>query len=419
MNPVEKMRRVMTAIAAAGPSISFASVIEEERDAFLGMHVIYATRAHDSYIQQLRLKEIEERCPLVTSLFDGSGLLFYSDRIYSDMRHGPASILMDYSIALDKNICENLRCYVKNVGISRPNDFYRLLHLVRGEQKPNFNYDFFSYLVEEYEHMSVPNNTRPYETLYALKVLDHLESADFSSFPMLAVKANVQDKAMLEAQQTMSWFLANDVLSEFRAGHRAVYVMLLKGLLMKWSGVSAETALAELAAFSLDVLGKFSKREIYFVWKMLGGDGQEYRFFAPAVTPSRKSIQRLVGMSWDLTMLRWAEMMSALQRPHADGIPDFFLPFVASVDQKFKEMIAACPLKAIVLDRKNKVINSVFRDELDFQRRLDEQMKRAGITIGTSRDQGQRHNASLKVGSIEKAIAALEKEAGEFLERTA
>jgi hypothetical protein len=419
MNAVEKMRKVMTAIAAAGPSVSFASIIEDERDAFLGMHVTYSTYAHDSYIQQLKLQEIEQRCPLVTSLFDGSGLLFYSDRIYSDMRNGPAPILMDYSIALDKNICEILRCYVKNVGFSRPDDVYKLLQLMRGEEKPNFNYDFFSYLVEEYEHMSVPNNVRPFETLYALKLLDRLEISDFSSFPKLAIKDEAKDQAMLEAQQTMSWFFANDLLSEFRAGHRAVYAMLLKALLMKWSGASQETALAELAAFSLEVLGKFAKREIYFAWKMLGGDGQDYRFFAPAATPSRKSISNLMGMSWDLTMLRWAEMMSALQRAHADGVPDFFLPFVASADQRFRDMIAACPLKAIVLDRQNKIVNSVFRDEMDFQLRLQEQIGRAGLSFGTLKDQGRRHNASLRIGPIEDAIAGLEKHASKFVEKAA
>lgn len=409
----------MTAIASVGPSTSFASIIEDERDAFLGMHVIYSTSAHDSYIHQLRLQEVELRCPFVTSLFEGSGLLFYSDRIYREMEKGPARILMDYSIALDKNICEIMRCYVNNVGFSRPDDVHKLLQLVRGIEKPNFNYDFFSYLVEESEHMSVPHNARPFETLYALKVLDRLGASDFVGFPRLLVKSEVRQQAMMDAQQTMSWFFANDRLAEFRTGFRSVYAMLLKGLLIKWSGASQEAVLAELAAFSLDVLGKFAKREIYFAWKMLGGDGHQYRFFAPAATPSRKSLSNLKGMSWDLTMLRWAEMMSALQRPHADGMPDFFLPFVASADRRFRDMIVACPLKAIVLDRKNKIVNSVFRDEMEFQIRLQEQVGKAGLSFGTSTDQGRRHNAPLRVGLIEDAIVALEKDAVSFVGKAA
>jgi hypothetical protein len=410
MEKVIKMRKVMTAVAAAPPTKSFASIIDEERDAFQGIDVVYATRGHDSYIQQVRLDQIEATCPLVTSLFNGSGLLFYSDRIYRDMMRGPAPILLDFSVGLDKNICENLHCYVKNKGFSKVPEMLQLLKLMRGTGERDFNYDFLAYLVEEYDHIFVPNNDRPFNTLYALKVLDHMDLNTLMSFPRISISAATHDYALKAAHKTLSFFLANGSLADMQEQRQVGYLVLLKALQLHWAGTAAGTALGELAKFCFDEFGKFPKREIYFAWKLLGGDGQHYSFFAPAVQRTDASLKRLKGMSWDLTMLRWAEMMSYSQRTHAQGTADFFVPFVASMDQKFRDMVNACPLKAIIIDRKNKIINSVFSDEIRFQVRLQDNMGQAGVNFGNAVDQARRHAAALPINRVNHKIQILESE---------
>jgi hypothetical protein len=419
MTPLEKMRTVMTTIAAAPADMSFATIIEEERKAFKGMHVVYATHFHDSYVQQVRMDQIEAECALVCGLFDGSGLLFYSDRIYRDMQRGPAQIMLDFSIGFDKNVCDNIRRYVEGRGIDRPDDLRQLLHMIRGRQDRGFNYDFFAYLVEEYEHFFVPNNDRPGNTMFALKVLDHIDEATIARFPASPLTPSIRATALRAAQETLSWFFANDLLSGLQLDQRKIYVILLKGLQLKWQGWSTSQALGELAGFSLQTLGKLAKREIYFAWKMMGGDGMIYPFFQPVLSPSAKSLNQLKGMSWDLTMLRWAETMSGVQRTSSAGTADFFIPFVASNDRRFREMVIACPLKAIIIDRHHKIMNLVYRDELIYQITLHEQMEEAGIGLGSVADQERRLRAPLNKGRIENAIVELEIEARVFLDQAA
>jgi hypothetical protein len=399
----------MTVIATSPSTRSFARMIEEEYDAFQGLDVAYATRGHDSYIQKIRLDQIEETCALVTSLFNGSGLLFYSDRIYRDMQEGVAPILLDFSIGLDKNVCENMRCYINNTGFSREAEMLRLLQLVRGG-KMEFNYDFMAYLVEEYEHMFVPNNDRPFNTLYALKVLDHLEQRTLESFPRISVEPRTHEYALSAAHETLAFFLANGSLAVMQEQRQVGYLVLLKALLLHWSGKTAEAALGDVAKFCLEEFGKFPKRELYFAWKLLGGDGKHHNFFAPAVQRTHTSLKRLKGISWDLTMLRWAEMMSSSQRQHPQGVPDFFVPFVASTDQKFREMVAACPLKAIIIDRKNKMLNSIFSDEFQFQLCVQENMERIGAGLGSAEDQARRHAKPLPIDHVNQKIRVLENE---------
>jgi hypothetical protein len=411
--PIERMRIVMSAIASAAPSISFADIIDSEREAFMGIEVAFAAHAHDSYIQQVRIDQIEQECALVCSLFCGFGLLFYSDRIYSDMQSAPAPIALDYSIGLDKNLCENIRRYVEGRSLDRPDDLHRLLQLVRGRSDKAFNYDFVAYLIEEYEHFFVPNNERPGNTVFALKVLDYLDADAIARFPASPVTPDIRLKAWKDTQESLSYLFANESLASLQVDQRAIYAVLLKGLVLKWQGLLAKPALAELARFSLDSLRKFAKREIYYAWKLMGGDGIDYPFFQPAVNPSKNSLSKLKGISWDLTMLHWAQIMSGAQRISKPGIPDFFIPFVASNDKKFREMVAACPLKAIILDRKNKIVNMVFRDELAYQTILQEEMGKAGIYLGTAQDQARRLNAALNSGTIEHTIAGLEREANE------
>jgi hypothetical protein len=410
MEKIIKMRKVMTAIATSPPTKSFAAIIEEEREAFMGLDVVYATRAHDSYIQQVRLDQIEAACPLVTSLFNGSGLLFYSDRIYRDMEQGAAQIMLDFSIGLDKNVCENLRCYVNNKGFSKIEEMRRLMHLMRGSGENGFNYDFLAYLVEEYEHMFVLGNDRPFDTLYALKVLDHLDQTALARFPSISVTPSTRDYALAAAQETLAFFLANGSLASMQEQRQVGYLVLLKALLLHWAGKTADVTLGELTRFCIEEFGKFPKREIYFAWKLLGGDGNQYRFFAPAVQRTQASLKNLRGISWDLTMLRWAELMSSSQRRHSQGVPDFFVPFVASTDQRFRDMVAACPLKAIVIDRKGKMLNSIFYDEYAFQACVHEQMERVGARFGDSKNQARRHTKALPINRVEQLIALLEGE---------
>jgi hypothetical protein len=164
--------------------------------------------------------------------------------------------------------------------------------------------------------------------------------------------------------------------------------------------------LRALVQFGVDALGKFSKTGIYPGWKLFGGAGKTPSFFAPAEAPSASTLNTLRGMAWDVTFLRITERLSGVRRSVAGRDADFFVPFIASYDRKFKALIQACPVAAIVTEPELGITNTVFRDELKFRLALD--AAKADQQLGSFGDQFSRLKAELDSERLETAIAGLE-----------
>lgn len=406
---VMTMRIAMSAIAHASPHTSFGDIIQSELPAFRGKHVIYATHSTESHIQQLRIDRISEACPAVRSLFDGSGLLFYSDRVYADTLAGRAEIKLDYSIMLDKNVCEDVRRYVTGKSLSRHEAFRQLLTLVRGRGQSSFNYDYLAYLAEDFEHLHENGNERPLHTLRGLKRLDYLVEADLDAFPALTTSAQLAEKLDREVRELLSFLMREGALEQIHQYQSGGYAILLQAVLLRWEGVTQERALEKLIEFSLYALGKLAKMELYFAWKIFESGAALPNFFQPAIRPSSKALHAIRGMSWDLSLFRTAELMSAMRRDVDGCKPDFFIPLLASYDKKFADMVQACPLRAIVIDRQAKLVNSIFRDELAFQTAMKSAMENSRIDLGGSAAQARRYRQDVDEPHLRSVIAGLER----------
>lgn len=412
MDQIEKIRRVVSAIVTAPPQRGFGDIVESERDAFRGLHVTYATRITDLYIHQVRLDQVREECPLVHSFFDGSGLLFYSDAVYSDTLEGQAKILLDYSIMLDKNVCEQIRRYVNGSQSSNPEALGQLLNLVRGRREQGFNYDFMAYLAEELEHFHKPDNDRPLQTFRALKRLDFLDETSLPTYPKLFTSSAVEIAVQRAVDEMITKAIRTGALADLQRCQLVGYAVLLQALLLRWDGASLESGMKSLVKFSINTFGKLAKIELYFGSKLLTSNRSLPRFFQPIATPSRSALGKARSMSWDLTLFRAAEIMAVVGRRVGGQTPEFFLPFLASFDGKFTDMVAACPLRAIVVDRNINKINSIFRDEEDFQIVLAEAIGRAGIVVGNAA-QARRSDADVDEPNLKRAIALLERRVAE------
>ncbi|MBR8070943.1 hypothetical protein KDW23_26950 [Burkholderia cenocepacia] len=413
MNNVEKIRRALTAIATAHHGASFQSIIESDRECFRGLHVTYATRATTLDIQDIQLDKIESECPLLKSFFDGTGLLFYTDEIYQQSLNGKAPIKIDFSISLDKNVTDAVRLFVEGKQPSQPQNLYKLLKLACGRGARSFNFDYFAYLSEEFEHFSVEGNNRPVQTLRALKKLDHFAPGALDESPGKPIFTVSEDEIDSIVQDTLKTVVFAEPMRYLQTRRLATYLVLLKAALLNWHGQQREPvqALEELVMFSLETLGKFPKAEIYFAWKLLGGAGEVPLFFTPVTQPTMKSLERLRSMSWDLTLFRMAELLSATPRTIGTGHADFFVPFVASYDGKFREMVDACPLQAIVIDYTFKAVNLVFRDEFPFQRDLSTASERVMRKLNDHQASARRLHSDLDHQQLEREVRTLEQEA--------
>ncbi|WP_155639027.1 hypothetical protein [Burkholderia cepacia] len=413
MNNVEKMRRALTAIATADRGASFINIIESDRECFRGLHVTYATRTTTLDIQDIQLDKIENECPLLKSFFDGTGLLFYTDDIYQKSLSGKTPINIDFSVSLDKNVTDAVRLFTEGKQPSQPENLYKLLHLVCGRGEKSFNFDYLAYLSEEFEHFSVEGNNRPIQTLRALKKLDHFAPGALDEPPGKPIFTASESKIDAIVQDTLNTAVFAEPMRYLQTRRLATYIVLLKAALLKWHGKYREPvqALEELVSFSLDTLGKFPKAEIYFAWKLLGGAGNVPQFFTPVTQPTLKSLDRLRSMSWDLTLFRMAELMSATPRTIGPDRADFFVPFVASYDGKFREMVDACPLQAIVIDYSFKVVNLLFRDEGPFQLDLSAASEQVMRKLNDQRASAHRLHRDLDHEQLERAMHTLEQEA--------
>jgi hypothetical protein len=231
---IMKMRRAITAIAQAGETTSFAEIIASDLDSFKGLRVAYATKAVGLEIQNIRLDQIEAACPMVRSFFDGRGLLFYTDEIYRKTLEGGAAFHFDFSVSLDKNVAEAFRCFAARKGYSKPEEFYQLMLLLKGRGEHSFNFDYFSYLIEEMEHFDVPNNRRPLETLTALKRFDHLAPDALRSPPGSPEFLMSQSEGEAVARAALDGVIKTLSALELQVEHRGIYAILLKAMHLRW-----------------------------------------------------------------------------------------------------------------------------------------------------------------------------------------
>lgn len=411
MQELENLRRIIGLVANAGDDMSFRELIESDREGFSGLKMAYATKAFDTQILEVSLAEVEKRCPLVKSLFDGSGLLFYSDEVYKATLAGKAEIYSDFTISFDKNIAEEVRRFVAGKQCSKPDELYKLLLLTRGSVKNGFNYDFLSYLVEEYEQFLQTHNDRPFNTLLALKTLDYLQPDALENFPGKPNTRVSADVIAQDAYNTLNSIVFTEDMKYLQLKYKAMYAILLKAMLNKWKDIGSPfDRLIETCKFSLEIIGKFSKMELYFAWKLLGGDGVKHAFFDPVSTPKKKSLAAMRGIAWDLSMFRMSETMAGFNRKIEGRRPDFFVPFLASLDGKFHKMLDACPLKAIIVSPKLQSINCIFRDEMMFQEAINEDTNILRDIVGDSALQRRRMSAGINPEIIHRSITELEAE---------
>jgi len=412
MNAIEKMRRAMTAIAYGASTRSFNAIIESEREAFMGLQVVFATKVKQTDLHGILLDQMSVHCPLVSNAMGAQGLLFYSDDAYARTLAGETEIAIDYSISFDKNVCEAMRLIVAGKNVSQPENFRALLHLVMGRGEQSLNFDYFAYLAEEHTHFNVPGNTRPKDTLRALKLLDFVVPDSLYESPLLPRFNDDPAELARRIDDVMRNVIGSPLMTDIVAGQRGTYAMMLQAVLLSWQNdIGGVEKLQRLVQCSLHALGRFAKTEVYLGWKMFGGAGAIPAFFDPTSKAGAGIAQKVSGMAWDVAFLRNTERLAGARRAVGRRKAEFFVPLIASYDRRFKLLIQACPLSAIVTDPALGVTNSIFVDELAFQ----EALYAAGIDqkLGSVDAQLARLNSNLDSCAVEAHIARLEQQVHE------
>lgn len=378
---------------------SFMGLIEASGSLFDGFRLVYATDNLESEFNGVLLADIEADCPSLARFFSGTGLLFHSTQIYREMlRSGAVQLPIDHSVGFDTQVAEAFRLYEAGKTIS---DWDRFSNLIQYVTRHNFNFDYSFYIIEDLINAADPKNTRPFNTVRALKRFDFINSASLLEDPIHPIFTESRENAGRRACDTLATFLSSDEIKRSLVRRKTLFTILVKAICLFWkSRTEVLRNLSTLINFSLNHLGRFAKLELYFAWKLLKY-GEDLRFFAPVCQPSEGALSKLSGMSWDLYSIRHQETMASYSRKGA-----FFVPFFATLDRRLKELRDACPIRCLVIDDHDQRVNTIFADELEFFTDINAASDIATVArLRNPRAKMERLSRQVAVSDIERLLS--------------
>lgn len=358
---INRLEKATEIILQHSRDSSFSDLIEPNKDVFRGFRLVYATDNLNSNFNGISLSEIEVTCPSITKYFAASGLLFYDDELYDQtLRQGAVAFPIDYSVSFDTQVAEAFRIYEEGKDVSNWGWFENLIDFIKSRHR-SFNFDYTFYILEDLINTFDHTNQRPFNTIRALKRLDHLDIEQFKSNPKKPIFNESRENSGKRAADTIASFQNSpDILSSLTR-RKGLKLVLMKAMELRWLNKEDYLGnLEKLIIFCIENIGRFPKLELYFSWKLLKY-GEKYRFFGHLMQPTVKAIEKLNGMSWDLYSLRHQETMASMSK---NG--KFYIPFIASFDRRFKELMSACPIRCMLIDDQYKRLNLMFFDEYEF-----------------------------------------------------
>jgi|CXWL01.1.fsa_nt_gi hypothetical protein len=403
MNAQERMKRAKTAILCRKNTDLFTDIVAKEKGAFSGLRTLFAS---DVAGVNLQFEDI----PNIANIFTGKGLLAFSQEIDSQMAQGKANLEFDQCVLLDTNFLSDLPRYFSGEAFSNPNQREKIeevLNFVDRKLGRSFNFSFVA--LENLLEARKPNNPHPHRKVAAAKA--------YGKFGCSATSADIES-CQTQAERFWLDFLTNE--ENWKALHRRdmVYCILLKAQLLRWSKHSLNDAVLELVRLSLSYFEKLALKEIYFGWKLLRGNvagAIQLDIFheTDLNKPTKKSLDRISALAWDLFLFRHIESSMTLHKGNK-----FFVPLVSTFDKGLLQAIQLCPLRALIMDDVSCQVQAVFDDELEFEICLREAIKGdADITIRMQNPQAQGALAS-NFSRVSKEICKLEEMVNKCIQAT-
>lgn len=299
---IYRLEAALNCIIQHPPEASFNELVVLNLHTFKGFRLVYSTNHLDANYNGVLLSDIESLCPAISKYFYGTGLLFHSDKSYEELRlNGTFALPVYCSINFDTQVAEAFRCYEDVKCISQWDWFESLVRTIK---EKDFNFDYTFYLVEDLANSFDTTNNRPFNTIRALKRFDNLDFMAFQSNPRNPVFNDNRELAGKSAIETLYQFQNSDFIKRSLIRRKGLKLIMMKAMQLRWlAGKDFSKDLAGLVEYSITVLGKFGKLELYFAWKFLKS-GHLYDFFRDILHPTEKALSKINGVSWDLFSLR-------------------------------------------------------------------------------------------------------------------
>lgn len=390
----EKMRRAKTAILSRDNHESLIDTIERDREAFSGLRLLFASDITGAPIQTML-----DEAGIASSVFCGTGMLAFSDEIESQMKEGRAEVGFGIRAILDTNLLSDMPKFLSGDFLKTRDRVEASLKFVDQKLERNVDWTFAS--LENLREAIKPNNPWPFLKVAAAR---HFSENGFTP----TSRADLRKYIPAAEDQWRTWLGSTDCWHHV-SRRDLVYAILLFAIQECWKGSSVNNAMSKLVDFCLDTFNTLPLKELYFGWKAITGihepNDQLAIFAEPALrSPTKKSLDRMSALAWDLFLFRWCETLMTELKGSI-----FYTPAVTTLDVDLLAAIKACPLRAVLICDGGEAVEAIFDDELEFQICLDSSISK--ICKERIHDpERQAKSGNISRYSLSVAINALEEE---------
>jgi hypothetical protein len=311
----------------------------------------------------------------VTSFFEGPRAFFMSagTSVQAGLTGGRSNVLIDFSLSFDSNFAEKLRAVIAGENIQQADRDRVIEILMLKARNRHVQFDVMPFLIENTRlARDEPSNERPLNTLIAFRMLDHLDWDAFQNAPgRFVFDASYEDlKALLrrDAEAFLAELQASEQINHHEAKSAGTQALLLR-FAQLWHEErkrDKNRILRELFRFSIHKLGAIPLTEMRLIWNGMTSH-QGSPFFGPIMGRSPEMLQKIRGMAWDMTLLRFMEQIATVSQ-----VGSFFIPYFVSMDRRWRDLLRLNPVRLMLIDDAHRRVLFARTDELEFQRVLGE-----------------------------------------------
>lgn len=349
-------------------------IIESQRPAeCVGLRAVICSNAPGAIDLELGLNVSSSE--YVTPFFEGPRAFFMSAglSVQTRLTGGQSSPLIDFSLSFDSNFAEKVRAAIAGENIQQVDRNRVNEILMLKARNRNVQFDVIPFLIENTRlTRDAPHNERPLNTLIAFRMLDHLDwdalRDDPSGFLFDAPYEELKASLRPEAEAFLSELQASELVTHHEAKSAGTQALLLRfaQLWHEECKPDKRRILGELLRFSIHKLGAIPLTELHFIWSGMTSElGSP--FFGPITGRSKKMLEEIRGMAWDMTLLRVLENTAT-----ASQSDSFFIPYFVSIDRRWRHLLRLNPVSLMLVDDTQGRALFARTDELDFHRVLEQ-----------------------------------------------
>lgn len=284
------------------------------------------------------------------------------------------SLQIDYTVTFDTNFASYVNRFVRGESLKGQQDEF--MHVINNILDYNLNFDQSFYFMENIKkaypialRMKDEGTNSPQvfwdsldedfrRNIVSLELFLGVDCNHYQKTRELKFDISIEE-AVRKSVDFTHWFYTSaegqELISDFLFRQKAILLQLLAILRVQFSSNrGARNKIKEFLEFVQEKWVYYDRETIvahkYFkdrkIIPLLGKINRG--------GVQRRLMEKIDNLAWDMTAPRSMERMAALQ-----SVGDYMIPFFLTFDQKLRELIRCYPVKAVIIDRRSRGVQSI------------------------------------------------------------